>query len=282
MKSVPVRLDHDDRIHRPPSLTDQEIIGIARRQGPQGSLAMTWVRQQLRERAIRRRHIEFRCTDDGRVRTAYGAMRIDEFADINSLQAWANWRTIPRNLRVVATERAVRVIDLCCGLGQSTEVLAFYLPLGSEILGLDGNPQFVRSAAARPYFHRSGRPAKASFRSQSVLEAFRDESGQLVADSSVDLVHAVGAIGSHFRPESAMILARESARVVRPGGAALLDAGREGTPPDRLRAILHDCGFGFVQKARSCLLDRHWQLCFRRDTAVASDQSAGAPNSCTQ
>lgn len=245
----------------------REIFQIARRQGPRGSLLRTWLRQRACERAIRRRDIQFRTTDDGSVRSAYGAMRIDEFADINSLQAWANWRTIPRNLCAVIPNRPLRVLDLCCGLGQSTEVLAYYLPPGSEILGLDGNPHFVSAAASRPYFHRNGRTVKSSFRTQSVLDTFCAEGGHVVAGNSIDLIHAVGAIGSHFRPEATATLVAECARVTAPGGAALLDAGREGTPPDVLRKIMDARGFDYVQQARSCRLDRHWQLCFRKRLA---------------
>lgn len=262
----PFRADAADR-GMAGHFSDRAIIQTAHRQGPCVSLLRTWLRQRARERAIRRRDIQFRTTDDGSVRSAYGAMRIDEFADINSLQAWANWRTIPRNLRAVACNRPLRVLDLCCGLGQSTEVLAFYLPPGSEILGLDGNPHFVGAAAGRLYFHRNGGTVKSSFRAQSVLDTFCAESGRVVAGNSIDLIHAVGAIGSHFRPEATAALVAECARVTAPGGAALLDAGREGTPPAVLRKIMDACGFDYVQQARSCRLDRHWQLCFRKRRA---------------
>jgi SAM-dependent methyltransferase len=227
-------------------------------------LPRLWLRQRYREFIIRRKHLRFRSSDNGEARTAYLAMGRDEFADINALQAWANWRTLPHNLSGRLPARPVFIVDLCCGLGQSTAVLAHYCPPGSFILGLEANPAFADAAGKRAYTHRDGGAASVAFHAQSVLEPFRDGEGRPVADASVDLVNAVGAIACHFQPDAADALVGECARVLRPEGFALLDAGREGTRPRELMAIAESRGLSYEGRARSCLLDRHWQLCFRR------------------
>src|ERR1022692_4059307 len=113
------------------TISEQEI----RRNGPGRILMVCW--QQWRtERALARRGIRFRATAFDQVLAAYAAMTQAEFAAINGPQDWANWRTIPRALSGHVPDRPLRVLDLGCGTGGSTRVLAFYCPLGSRVTGI--------------------------------------------------------------------------------------------------------------------------------------------------
>jgi len=238
--------------HRPSTL---EVVPLVLRQA--------WAEARIRYW----RHVRFRSRENEAARDAYASMETWEFEGVNARQAWANWRTIPKNLDGRVPPRPVRAIDLCCGTGQSTAVLAHHLPAGSDILGLDYSPRFVSLARSRVYLTRAGARAPVRFRAQSVLETFRDTDGAAVADASIDVVNSCGAVGFHFEPRSTAVLADEVARVVRPGGFALIDSGASGTSPAEVRAIFAERGFREVHAARSCFLDRDLQVGFRRQAA---------------
>jgi SAM-dependent methyltransferase len=226
------------------------------------------VRQACHEARVRGlRKIPFRSSRNDEACRAYARLALWEFEAINERQAWANWRTIRRNLAGRAPRRPVRVIDLCCGTGRSTEVLAFYLEPGSTLLGVDADARFVAAARERRYRTREGYSADVTFRCQSVLEPLRDAATDRVSDSSVDVVNSSGAVGCHFEAKATAILADEVARVVRPGGLALIDCGPDGTGPKELHAIFDARGFRAIHRARSCLFDRYWQVCFRKECA---------------
>lgn len=234
------------------------------------SVIPEFLRQAWHERRVRwLRHIQFRSRENGKACAAYAAMDPWEFEGVNARQAWANWRTIPRNLDGRVPRRPLRAIDLCCGTGQSTAVLAHHLAPGSEILGLEFSPRLAAVARARVYATRDGAPARVWFRAQSVLDPFRDEDGAEVPPASVDVVNSSGAVGCHFDAAATATLADEVARVVRPGGLALIDSGRSGTSPAEVQAIFEQRGFRLVNRARSCFLDPYLQLAFRKDAAGA-------------
>ena len=109
-----------------------------------------------------------------------------------------------------------------------------------------------------------GGAAEASFMAQSVLDTFRDNSGAALGAGSVDLINASGAVGCHFDHAASVGLAAEVARVLAPGGLALIDSGPAGTPGDDLRAIFADHGFISLGHARSCVVDRYRQLRLRK------------------
>ncbi len=229
------------------------------------SLLPQYLRQAWHEARLRYwRRIEFRSRENAEARAAYAAMAAWEFEGINARQAWANWRTIPRNLQSRVPEYPLRALDLCCGTGHSTAVLAYHLADGSEILGLEGNPHFVARARSRTYFTRHGTDARVLFRAQSVLEELRDAEGERLDNASIDLVNSSGAIGCHFDVAATAALAGEVTRVVRPGGWALIDSGPAGTRPDEVRRIFERSGFELRHQARSCFVDRCLQLCFRK------------------
>jgi len=154
-------------------------------------------------------------------------------------------------------------------VGHSTEVLACYLPVGSRILGLEFNPDFVQVARSRnaKYVHQSGVPVQVRFAAQSVLRTFRDDAGIDVSAGSVDLVNCCGAVGVHFKPEATLILAKEVSRVLRVGGVATIDSGPYGTSAKELTRIFCGLGFSRLNAARSCFVDYSMQVCFRKESA---------------
>jgi SAM-dependent methyltransferase len=234
---------------------------------PLGMMKML-IRQACYEARVRGlRKIPFRSSRNDVACRAYAALTLREFEAINERQAWANWRTIRRNLAGRVPSRPIRAIDLCCGTGRSTEVLAYYLEPGSTILGIDAAARFVATARERTYLTRVSTPADVSFHCQSVLEPFRENATEVVPDASIDLVNSSGAVGCHFDADATAVLAAEVDRVLRPGGLALIDCGPDGTRPLELRRIFEARGFRAVHRARSCLFDRYWQVAFRKEGA---------------
>ncbi len=210
------------------------------------------------------RGISFRSRNNEAARQAYRRMHVREFEGINARQRWANWRTIPKNLSGRLPQRPVYAVDLCCGTGHSTEVLAYYLPVGSRILGIEFNPDFVQSAREKIFRDRRGEAVEVSFRVQSVLETLRDSSGVPLGSSTVDLANSCGAVGSHFDAAMTRVLAKELGRVLKAGGLALIDSGLPGTHQSQLLEIFESEGFECLGAAKSSLLDLFTQVCFRK------------------
>jgi SAM-dependent methyltransferase len=234
-----------------------------RRHGPGNLLAVCW-RQWRAERCLARRGIHFRTTDPRQVEAAYAAMSDQEFDAINGRQDWANWRTIPRALSGHAPDRPLRLLDLGCGTGSSTRVLAFYCPPGSAITGYELAAPLVEIARRRSYRHRSGQPPPVDFVCQGVTEPLHEADGKPVLDQSVDLVNASGVVGHHLNTETVGLLARELKRVLRPGGVAMLDVGP--TLRDReLSRVLAGVGFRRLGRWRSWALDPTGQVVYRAE-----------------
>lgn len=247
------------------SWAEGEIRKNARRLGPAESLAMLGWRATWRSWWLQiRRQIDFRRCDNAEALQAYQTMRIAEFIDINGLQAWANWRAIPRNLSGQLPDRPVFAIDLCSGIGDSTAVLAYYCAPGSEILGLEFHAAFVEHARRRSFWNCIRHPANVSFVAQNVLDTWCDRDDRVLTDGSVDLVNAIGAVGCHFDRDALLNLASQCRRVIRPDGLALMDAGRGGICADQLVDVFWAEGFRCVGQARSCWLDLGQQICLRK------------------
>src|SRR5262245_66680241 len=121
-----------------------------RRHGPGHLLGVCW-RHWRTERRLARRGVRFRTTDPDAVVAAYAAMTAAEFAAINGLQNWANWRTIPRALSGHVPDRPLRVLDLGCGAGFSTTVLAFCCPAGSHLTGHEFAEPLPATPRPRPF-----------------------------------------------------------------------------------------------------------------------------------
>ena len=131
----------------------------------------------------------------------------------------------------------------------------------TRVWGLEYNPRFVVTLArSREYPRRNGGSATVHFRTQSVRETFRVDRGRVVPDRTIELVNAFGALGCHFDAQGARTVAAEVARVLKPGGWALIDSGSDG----RLARIFTRSGFELIGSSRSSIFDRCQQLCLRR------------------
>ena len=235
------------------TISEREI----RSQGPGRLLAVCW-RQWLAERALARRGIRFRATAFGQVLAAYAAMTQAEFDAINGPQAWANWRTIPRALSGHVPDRPLRVLDLGCGTGSSTSVLAFYCPAGARITGYELAEPMLAFARRREYRQRDGSSVNVDFVCQGVTEPLRE------SDGSVDLINASGVVGHHLKPATIAPLIAELRRVLASDGVAMLDVGPT-MPARELRRLMADAGFAYLGRYRSWFGDRTGELVFRRD-----------------
>jgi SAM-dependent methyltransferase len=233
-----------------------------RRHGPGRLPAVCW-RQWRTERALAKRGVCFRTAEPEVVAAAYTAMSDQEFDAINSRQDWANWRTIPRALSGHVPDQPLRVLDLGCGTGSSTQVLAFYCPADSHLTGYEMAPALVKVARRRRYVQRGGQPAPVDFSCQGITEPLQAADGGLLATGSVDLVNASGVVGHHLTPQTVTPLLEELARVLRPGGVASLDVGPT-LPASELSLALGCRGFTPLGHCRSWLLDPTGQVTFRK------------------
>lgn len=251
----------------PPRLqvSEKTIREVASEKGPQQSLITIAARATFYDWVLRKlRHINFRQSQNAAACEAYEAMELNDFIAINSRQAWANWRTIPRNLVGRLIDRPVFAIDLCSGVGDSTAVLAHYCAPGSRILGYEFNGRFVDYARKREYRDRDNRVASVEFLRQNVLEPFLDQHSQPIADGSVDLINACGAVGCHFDFAATQRIARQCRRVLKQDALSLIDAGRGGTEADELVRAFHAEGFKVVNRTKSCIIDFGEQLCLQK------------------
>ncbi|MBI2807624.1 MAG: class I SAM-dependent methyltransferase [Planctomycetes bacterium] len=231
--------------------------------GPGGILGVCW-RQWRVERALARRGIRFRATTPDKVAAAYAAMSQDEFDAINGPQDWANWRTIPRALSGHVPDEPLRVLDLGCGTGSSTCVLAHYCPAGSRITGYEIAEPMLTFANRRAYRHRDGDAVAVDFVCQGVTEPFRQFGGDLVPGASVDLINASGVIGHHLEPETFAPVLAEIARVLTPDGVAMLDVGPTLAAPV-LKSLMAAAHFLCLGHYRSWFADPTGEVVFRRN-----------------
>jgi SAM-dependent methyltransferase len=237
-----------------------EVRRAARSRVPEG-ITRLFLKQAWTEfKVSRRTRLRFRAGSNDEAVQAYCSMTPAEFMGVNARQRWANWRTLPRLLVGRLPPRPCRAVDLCSGVGDAAEVLAYYLPPGSSILGLEFNPAFVAYAARRLYRGRDRSPVRTSFHCQSVLETFQDADGRFVPDGSVDLVSCCGALSVNFDVRSLDSIAWEAARVLRPGGIATVDSGKSGVDKDQMVEIFARRGFKAYGFAKSCFVDRFTQI----------------------
>jgi SAM-dependent methyltransferase len=225
-------------------------------------LEVCW-NQWRTERELARRGVRFRTTDMVAVEAAYAAMSDAEFEAINGRQAWANWRTIPEALRGRLPDRPLLAVDLGCGTGPSTRVVARVCPAGSRILGYELAAPLARIAGQRAYPGPDGANAHVAFIAQGVTETLKDERGAPLADGSVDLANASGVVGHHLTPATVGPLVAELARVLAPEGLALLDVGPT-LGADALARAMAEKKFRPVGRYRSWLFDPTGQVLFER------------------
>lgn len=230
-------------------------------------LTVCW-KQWRTERALAARGVLFRTTDPAAVEAAYAAMTDEEFEAINGRQAWANWRTIPAALNGRLPRRPVTAIDLGCGTGPSTRVLASVCPPGSRILGYELAAPLARIASRHTFSGPDGRKQDVQFVAQGVTETLKDPGGQPLADGSVDVANASGVVGHHLTEETVKPLVAELARVLAPHGLALLDVGPT-LSAEALARAMAPAGWHPEGRFRSWLLDPNGQVLFSRATSEA-------------
>ncbi len=233
------------------------------RRKPRNVLTVCW-HQWRAERALARRGVRFRSTVPEVVAAAYAAMTAEEFEAVNGRQDWANRRTIPQALRGQLPDRPWRVLDLGCGTGTSTRVLAHHCPVGSEILAYELAAPLLAQARRRRYAHRGGVEARVRFICQTLTEPFRGADGRRLVDRSADLVHASGVVGHHLDTRTVRLLIGELRRVLAPGGLAVLDDGPT-LPPAALVSMMRPAGFRPLGRYRSWPLAATGQIAFRRE-----------------
>jgi SAM-dependent methyltransferase len=231
-----------------------------RTHGP-GRIFAVLLRQWRTELALTRRGVLFRSTDPSDVEASYAAMTKEEFDAINGPQAWANWRTIPRALHNHVLDRPLRVLDLGCGTGSSTMVLACYCPAGSRITGYEIAAPLLSIARQRDYRHKTGTPVSVDFVCQALTDRLPE------TDASVDLVNASGVIGHHLTPETIGPLIAELGRVLAKDGVAMLDVGPT-MPKAELTRLMEGTGFMCLGHYRSWFGDRTGEVVFRRTVPV--------------
>jgi SAM-dependent methyltransferase len=230
--------------------------------GP-GNILSVCLRQWQAERQLKRRGVHFRSADPSTVAAAYQAMTAQEFDAVNGRQDWANWRTIPRCLNRHVAARPLRILDLGCGTGSSTRVLAFCAPAGSWILGYEAVEALCTMARRKVYWNRSGLDVTVDFRCQGMTETFCATDGSAVLDRTIDVVNASGVVGHHLNEQSVKPLITEVNRVLAPEGIAMLDVGPTLKEPN-LTALMTAAGFVKVGHWRSCWLDPTGQVVYRR------------------
>ena len=224
---------------------------------PSNILLVCW-RQWRAERGLARRGVRFRSTDPAAVAAGYAAMSAAEFDAVNGRQDWANRRTIPRALAGRVPSRPWRALDLGCGTGTSTRVLAACAPAGSDVTGYELAAPLADFARRRAYA-----PGVAvRFVCQGITEPLRDAEGQRVPDGSIDVVNSSGVIGHHLDAAAVSVVAAEVRRVLAPGGLAVLDDGP--TVPtavltERMRAL----GFEVLGRYKCWPLATSAQVAFR-------------------
>lgn len=221
------------------------------------------LRQFKTERDLRKRQVHYRTTEVDRVAAAYGSMSADEFDSINGPQEWQNRRVIPRVIRSLGLRDPLLAVDLGCGSGQSSQVLAAQLPAGSTLLGYDLCEQLLARAARRTYRGENDGDLTVRFVQQSIAAPLHDPAGQRLADGGVGLVHAAGVVGHHLVESDVVAMAAEIARVLAPRGAVVLDAG-PAMPRARLEEIMATHSFAVQDTLRAVPCASHHVLVFER------------------
>lgn len=182
-------------------------------------------------------------------------MTQEEFDAINGPQEWANWRTIPRAMSGHVPDRPLRVLDLGCGTGGSTRVLACYCPAGSHVTGIEIAEPMLAFARRREYRQRDGSPANVDIICQGVTERLPEP------DGGVDLINASGVVGHHLTPATIPPLIAEIRRVMSPDGVAMLDIGPT-MPGGDLQRLMSEAGFQYQGHFKSWFGDRTGEMVF--------------------
>lgn len=160
----------------------------------------------------------------------------DRLAAFEETHWWsaALWRVAEHWLDATIRGRdGLDALDVGCGAGLTLDRLAERPEVG-RVVGIDPSPEAVARA------RRRGRRAVGA----SAL-ALPFGAGSFDVATCLDVIQ-------HLPPGSHPAAARELARVLKPGGVAIVrtNAGRDGVDPGRLRATFEDEGFRAVRSSR--------------------------------
>lgn len=190
---------------------------------------------------------------------------------LNSRNEWFIWHVVPEVIRGRLPDRPLHVVDLGCGNGSSTVVLARFLPDGSRFLAIDLVPVLVEQARARrargEFTAPSGARVDPHFAVGSVTETWRGEGGEPVPDGSVDFITSFGLVGHHLDVALLGALAREADRVLASDGLIALDFGPR-LPAAAIARVLQAGGFLHTATVRGHVFDPYGQVLFRRTASA--------------
>lgn len=210
-----------------------------------------------------------RTTDVDQLRRAY-RMSPRRFDWLNSRSEWFIWHLVPEVIRGRLPDRPLHVVDLGCGNGSSTVVLARFLPDGSRFLAIDLVPVLVEQARARrargAFTTASGARVWPDFAVGSVGDTWRGERGDVVPDGSVDFITSFGLVGHHLDAALLGALVREADRVLASDGLLALDPGPR-LPAAAIARVLQAGGFHHTATVRGHVFDPYGQVLFRREAA---------------
>lgn len=199
--------------------------------------------------------------DHGTVRAGFGSLQGEDFHEYNLPQAWVERRQIPQVLHGRVPRLSVRIVDLGCGPGTSTDVLCHFADPTWEIVGFDLTAHLIEAARARAargeFKNREGREIRPEFHCQSIAEPLG------LADGSVDLAISGGVVGLYLQVAEVERLLVELWRVVKAGGFIALDAG-PAVPVERLTELAMAAGFEYDGRAKSFVIEPRPKLVFRK------------------
>jgi SAM-dependent methyltransferase len=194
-------------------------------------------------------------------------MSARQFWWLNSRNEWFIWRQVPAVLNGRLPDRPLKVVDLGCGNGSSTNVLSRFLPKGSEILGLDLVPELINQAKAqrdkKKFTHHSGSVVYPEFTTGSVTETWRNEKGAPIPDRSVDFITSYGIVGHHLNEKLLDELASQADRVLAPDGIIALDPG-PALSEAAIVQVMEARGFRKTERVYGHWLDLRGQVLFQR------------------
>jgi len=249
----------------------EKLLQIPRKHRKRLNL-LSWLRyrkidrnQTLAEASLKEKGVNFRQTGADAARDNYGQMNKEEFENINSRQQWVNWILIGKCLHNQVPDRPLNVLDIGCGSGTSTTVLASYLPIGSVIIANDISENLIEAARTKDYIcAHTGQSTKPSFIVQDATMPFRDSDNTPIAPNSVDYFNSSGIVGHHFSPEAFATMAKNATEAIKSGGHAAIDEG-PGLGEDVIVPEMIRQGWTFLRPVRLLPWKKQGQLLFRWD-----------------
>lgn len=201
------------------------------------------------------------------VAKGFAALTGDDFATYNFPQVWVERRQMPRAIDGKIPVKNAVVLDLGCGPGTSTDVLCYFADPSWKIIGFDLTQASIDMANARAermgFHNKRGQVIAPQFVCQDIADPLMGPDARPLADESAHFAISGGVVGLYMNDKTVAQLARELARVIKPGGHAALDSG-PAVPRALLRSSMEAEGFSFVHLAKSVAVEPRPKLVFRK------------------